>query len=70
MMRFTIIVATVLSLAAGNGHAGEWMFRLKDAHVQLRKAVFDKDAEAVWEYVDRSTRQQAGLLAHQIRSTR
>ena len=48
--------------------AGEWMFRLKDAHVQLRKALFAKDADAAWEHVDRDTRQAAGLLAAQIRN--
>lgn len=48
--------------------AGEWMFRLKDAHLQLRQALLAKDADAAWEHVDRSTRQQAGLLAARIRN--
>jgi len=44
------------------------MFRLRDAHVQLRKAFFARDADKVWEYVDRETRQRAGLLAAHIRN--
>ena len=48
--------------------AGEWMFRLKDAHVQLRQAMFDRDPDAAWEQVNRHTRQEAGKLAARIRS--
>ena len=49
--------------------AGEWMFRLKDSHLQLRQALFDRNAEAAWEHVDRKTRQDAGLLAAHVRRT-
>lgn len=48
--------------------AGEWMFRLKDAHRQLRTAFRTRDADLAWECVNRPTRQQAGILAGRIRS--
>lgn len=57
----------LLVVVCGSVQAGEWMFRLKDAHVQLRKALSDKDADAAWEQVSRQTRQEAGLLAARIR---
>ena len=63
MMRVLLIVF----LLAGTSMAGEWSFRLKDAHLQLRAALFERNADAAWEHVDRETRQQAGILAWQIR---
>lgn len=51
----------------GSSTAGEWMFRLKEAHIQLRKALRTRDAELAWECVNRATRQEAGILAGRIR---
>ena len=59
----------ILVLAAPLAQAGEWMFRLKDAHVHLRRALFDRNAEGAWEQVNRSTRQDAGRLAMHIRAS-
>lgn len=59
--------AVLLLVLPSAALAGEWIFRLKDAHVQLRKAMYDRDADAAWEQVNRETRQDAGLLAARIR---
>ena len=64
-LRFSLILALLIpSLLYG----GEWMFRLRSAHVDIRQALFAKDADAAWEHVDRETRQSAGLLAAHIRN--
>ncbi|MBI1371757.1 MAG: hypothetical protein GC159_03220 [Phycisphaera sp.] len=63
----TILIVAMLGFTSVL-HAGEWMFRLRDAHVHLRRALFDRDAASAWEQVDRATRQSAGLLAARIRS--
>ena len=68
MIRKTCILVVIVSVHGVSLTAGEWMFRLRDAHVQLRQALFDQNADAAWEHVDRSTRQQAGLLAARIRN--
>ena len=62
-------IAFGLLVLVSTASAGEWMFRLKDAHVDLRRALADRDAEAAWEHVDRGTRQQAGRLAAHIRAS-
>jgi len=64
----TVTAAIIVMALCQVSHAGEWMFRLKDAHVQLRQALFDRHPDAAWEHVDRATRQQAGILAARIRS--
>lgn len=69
MMSTTRLVVIVLLACCSPLQAGEWMFRLRDAHVQLRKALFDRDADHAWEQVDRETRQQAGILAARIRES-
>ncbi len=63
------VVFLLVVSVAGPLSAGEWMFRLKDAHVRLRQALAAGDAEAAWELVDRSTHQQAGRLAAHVRRT-
>ena len=64
-----LAIATTLAVIVHQPvRAGEWMFRLKDAHVQLRQAMFDRDADAAWEQVNRQTRQEAGILAARIRN--
>ena len=67
MSRTVTTTAIVIFALCAPLSAGEWMFRLRDAHVQLRQALFAKNADAAWQHVDRSTRQQAGLLAGRIR---
>ena len=69
-LRSILLVTATVFAAIGSiesTHAGEWMFRLKDAHIQLRKALRTRDAELAWECVNRPTRQQAGILAGRIR---